>query len=554
VILPRLALAAFLSCMATAMPCSAEEAGCGTVILPTGLGASAPAGINSLNPMLTTGLYAHEVIDLLYRPLVWIDEHGQPDPTRGLAESVTTQDDGESFLVTLHDWRWSDGVPVTAEDLVFTLDLVRSLGPRYVYYGTGGMPTLIASWRVVSPHQVELRMTRKVNPRWFVSAGLGNLFFPLPKHVFAGLDAVELRRRQNDPTLFSVSDGPFLLKSFAFGRHIVLDANPLYGGHKPEVRRLVVSFPTGNTALEQLRAGSLDMANIPFLLSDFAKRLPGLSIVTPSPHYTYGDGYFNFRSAAAPYLADLSVRRAITRAIDQKEIIALVFHGRAAVDHGPVPSAMQDLQSDKARAGYPELSFDPDAARALLLKDGWAPGADGIMTKHGRRLEIAIQTAPESSNGVLMAQIIQRDLRRIGIDISLQLIGFNQLLAILAGNGHDWQMVLMNWSIPTYPDVHDFFSSDGTENYGHFRDPTMDALNRAVMFGSGDGPLHATQDYAAENAPHLYLPGGTPQVLVRPGIGGVSDFLGPNGMWSAELLTLSPPLACPTGGDHAPAG
>ena len=75
----------------------------------------------------------------------------------------------------------------------------------------------------------------------------------------------------------------------------------------------------------------------------------------------------------------------------------------------------------------------------------------------------------------------------------------------------------------------------------------MDALNRDVMFGSGDGPLHAVQDYTAERAPHLYLPAGTPEVLVRPGIGHVSDFLSPNGMWSAELLTLSGPLSCAAG-------
>ncbi len=558
----RLALAALLLSAALGGGAAAAPVACGTVIIPTGLGASAPTGINSLNPMLTTGLYAHEVIDLLYRPLVWIDAHGEPDPTRGLAESVTTPDDGRNFLITLHDWRWSDGQPVTADDVLFTLDLVRTLGPSYVYYGTGGMPTLIDSWRAVSPHQVALHMTAKVNPRWFVSAGLGNLFFPLPRHVFGGMDLVALRRRQNDPSLFGVSDGPFVLRQFAFGRHLVLDANPLYGGHRPDIRHLVVSFPTGNSALEEVRAGTLDMANVPFLLSDFARKLPGLRIVSPAQHFTYGDGYVNFRSREAPYLADLAVRRAITRAIDQREIVSLVFRGRAAIDHGPVPDAMRDLQSPLARAGYPDLSFDPDAARADLERDGWKPGADGIMVKDGERLALTIQTAPESTYGVLMAQIIQRDLRRIGIAVALRLVGFNQLLSTLAGNGHDWQLVTMNWSIPTYPDVHDFFASDGGENYGHYLDPRMDRLTRDVMFGSGDAPLRAVQDYAAEQAPHLFLPAGTPEILVRPGIGGVEDFLGPNGLWSAELLTLSAPLACPAeegktspaGGDHAPSG
>ena len=146
-----------------------------------------------------------------------------------------------------------------------------------------------------------------------------------------------------------------------------------------------------------------------------------------------------------------------------------------------------------------------------------------------------------------MAQLIQRDLRQVGMELSIQAIGFNQLLATLVGNGHDWDLVLLRWSISTYPNMHDFFSSDGALNDGHVRDARMDALNRAVMFGSGDAPLRAVQDYTAELAPHLYLPSGTPDVLVRPGIGHVADFLSPNGMWSAELLTLSGAMACPAG-------
>lgn len=516
------------------------------MIVPTGLGVGFPTGINSLNPMMTSSTYAHEVIEQIYRPLVWIDRHGQLDPERGLATSVTTPDDGSTFVVTLHDWKWSDGVPVTADDVAFTIDLVRRMGAGYVWYGTGGMPTLIAGTRVLSPHQLELRMVRKVNPRWFVSLGLGNLFFPLPKHIFGGLTLVEMRRRQNDLSLFAVSDSAFLLKEFAIGRHVVLVPNPLYGGHHPQIRRLVISFPTGNSGLEQLRSGALDMASIPYLLSRFVASLPGFRVISPATlNFDYGQGFFNFHSRTAPFIADATVRRAITRGINQSELVSLIYHGQATIDHGPVPPAMRDLLSDDARAGYPELSYDPAAARALLAQDGWKPGPDGILMKGGQRLAFEIATSSESPPAVIQAQVIQRNLHAIGMDVSIHLVGFNQLLATLNGNGHDWDLIILSWTITTYPDVHDFFSSDGSQNYGHFDDPKMDALNRDVMFGSGDGPLRAVEDYAAELAPNLYLPAGTPQVLVRPGIDHVEDFLSPNSMWSPELLTLSGPLACP---------
>ena len=545
----------FLSCLAAvaaavlAIPAAGEAAGppaaCGTVIVPTGVGNGPPAPVTSLSPLLSTAVYAHQMYEQIYRPLVWIDRTEKPDPSRSLAQSVETPDGGLTFVVTLHDWLWSDGVPITADDLLFTIDLVRRLGPSYVYYGTGGMPTLIQSARALSAHQVELRMVRRVNPAWFVSLGLGNMFFPLPKHVYAGLSLVDIRRRQNDPTLFKVSDSAFVLKEFSIGRHLVFEPNPLYGGHHPQIKRLVVAFPNGNEALEELRSGALDMAAVPYLLSRFAEKLPGFEIVRPTPNFTYGDGYFNMRSASAPFLADAVVRRAIDRGIDQREIIGLVYAGHGAVNHGPVPASMAAMQSEAARAGYPDLSYDPAAARALLAADGWRPGPDGILARNGQRLAFEIETSSEGVSAIIQAQVIQRNLRAIGMDVSLHVIGFNQLLATLDGNGQPWDVVTLSWSIPAFPDVHDFFASDGSENYGHYRDARMDALNQDVMFGSGDDALHAVQDYAAEQAPHLYLPGGTPAVLVRPGIGGVTDFLSPNSMWSPELLTLSGPLACP---------
>ncbi|WP_419729071.1 peptide ABC transporter substrate-binding protein [Lichenicola sp.] len=533
---------------------AAGGATCGTVIVPTAVGSGGSATLTSFNPMLTDALGAHQVIEQILRPLVWIDRHGKPDPERGLAQSVTTPDDGLTFVITLHDWKWSDGVPITSDDLVFTFDLMHRLGTGYVYYGTGGMPTLVAGVTRLSDHQVQLRMVRKVNPDWFISLGLGNVLFPLPKHKFDGLSLVELRRRQTDTSLFSVSSGPFLLQDYQVGRHIVMVPNPLYGGHHPQIRRLVLAFPNGTTALEQLRSDNLDIANVPYLLAGLMGRLPGFDIVTLHPGFGYGDGYFNFHSHNAPFLADDAVRRAITRGIDQKQIIDLVFHGQAVVDHAPVPASMTDMQSDRGRAGYPELSFDPAAARAGLLADGWKPGADGIMARDGHRLAFTILTSAEGATNALQAEVIQRNLRVVGMEVSIQLVGFNQLLATLDGNGHDWDLAVLLWSVATYPDVHDFFSSDGTENFGHYLDPHMDQLNRDVMFGSGDGPLHAVEDYTADQAPHLYLPYPTPNVLVRPGLGGITDFLSPNGMWSAELLTLSGPLACPPGQPLASGG
>ena len=110
----RSRLVLVLLCLLVSPPLRAEQAGCGSVVIPTGVGLGPPAGVNSLNPLLTSSSYAHEVIDQFLRPLVWIDRHGEPDFSRSVAASVATPDDGSTFVITLHDWRWSDGVPITA--------------------------------------------------------------------------------------------------------------------------------------------------------------------------------------------------------------------------------------------------------------------------------------------------------------------------------------------------------------------------------------------------------------------------------------------------------
>lgn len=524
--------------------------GCGTVVLPSGLGQGDPQGVTSLNPLLTNSIYNKQVIYQLYRPLVWIDRHVNYDPAMSLASAVGTPDGGQTWRMTIKPWRWSDGVPVTAVDVVFTFDLIRRIGPGYVLYQVGGIPNLIEHVVALSPHEVELKLTRRVNPAWFLRLGLGNSIQPMPEHVFRGMSLREMRARQNDPRLFAVSDSAFLLAEFEVGRHLTLVPNPLYGGTHPHIRRLVIDFLEGGNALQALRSGEIDAANVPFRLWDLARALPGLRTRTLDGPFGYLSMILNFRSKHAPFLNDTRLRRAIAIAIDQKQLIALAYHGQARVTHGPVPPAMTAFLSPQARAGYADLDYDPARARALLDQAGWKPGADGIRVRDGQRLAFDIEVSSGVVDRLIILQVAQRDLAAVGIAMAIRGVEFNELFATLAGNGHDWDSIMIAWTVESFPDQQEFFSSDGTQNFGHFRDARMDALNEAVIANAGDEALHAVQDYAAQLQPFIFLPTGAISVLARDGLGGVNDLAAPAGTWSPELLTLSGAMACP---DAAPA-
>ncbi len=527
-----------------ALPASAAPT-CGTVVLPAGLGQSDPQGVTSLNPLLSSSIYNTEIIYQLYRPLVFLDRNVRYDPAESLASAVETPDQGQTWHLTLKPWVWSDGVPVTAADVVFTFDLIRKVGPGYIYYNDGGVPNLIDHVVALSPHEVEIRLTQRVNPEWFLGTGLGNNIKPMPEHVYRGMSMIEMRARQADPSLFAVSDGPFLLEDFQVGRHLTLVPNPRYGGERPHIKRLVVDFLEGGNPLQALRSGEIDAAQIPYRLWDLARILPGLRVVSLFGPYGYAAMILNFHSKNAPFLNDATVREAITAGINQKEEIALAFHGQGDVIHGPIPIAMTGFLSPHAKAGYGNLDYDPVRARSLLDRAGWKPGPDGIRVRDGRRLAFGIEVSSGAVERLVALQVVQRNLAAIGVALDIRGVEFNELLATLDGNGHDWDSIMLGWTITAFPDEQQIFSSDGPANYGHFDSVTVDAMNRTVITSPGRQALFAVQDYIAEHEAYIFLPAPKVSLLVRNGLDGVEAMTNPLGGWAPEKLTLSGPLACP---------
>ncbi len=206
---------------------------------------------------------------------------------------------------------------------------------------------------------------------------------------------------------------------------------------------------------------------------------------------------------------------------------------------------MRSFLSPQAKRGYANLDYDPAHARALLDQAGWTPGPDGIRTRGGQRLALDIEVSAGVVDRLITLQVIQRDLAAVGISLSIRGVEFNELFATLGGNGHDWDSIMIAWTVESFPDSQQFFSSDGTSNFGHFRDPRMDVLNEAVITGQGNQPLDVVQDYIASLQPFIFLPTGAIATLTRSGLDGVQVMASPTGTWSPELLTLSGPMACP---------
>ena len=534
---------------------------CGTVVVPTGNGVEAVAQpIASMHPVLTNGsLYDQEVIWQLYRPLLWFAGDHSIDFDDSEADAITVSPDQTRFHITLKPWRWSDGAPVTADDLVYGFELMKAAGQTFYGYGSGGMPDLFAAVTADGPLSLTVTTTRPVNPDWFEGLGLGQLY-ALPRHAWGHVPLEAQRSLQTDPHFLGIDSGPFTLDEYRPGRYAALKPNPYWTGHKPAMQRLVIDFLAGIDPLAALQTGELDVATIPFATYEFARALPGFRTVPLPPGSSNNTIIYNFAAATAAIFRDVRVRQAIADALDMRGLINVVFHGQAAPLYSPVEPALAPFLSPDARAGRFPVGYDPARAAALLAAPGRGlaacgprRGPDGVMQRDGVRLEWTDLLSSNSGDRLLLTQFVQAGLARIGIRMDIRLMDFNQIIETMTRHPQDWQTASIGWSQFTYPDMQINFGTDAGENYGKFSNPEVDALATKVGIEPGRDSLFQLQDVISTQQPFLFMPQGNYSLLTSPGITGFREAFQANYMWKLEFLTLSASRACPAASSGAAA-
>ena len=479
---------------------------------------------------------------MMFAPLIWLNGNTlKIDWSRSLASSITSPDNGTTYDVTLRPWHWSDGVPVTTADVAYTFKLIKALGTTYSGFGAGGMPDIVKSLNILSPTQFQVVLTHQVNPDWFTLNGLGQ-FLPLPQHSWDKYTLNQIYQSQSTPEFFRVVDGPLKAARLDVGLDLVMVPNPGFEGPKVHFDRLIFKFLESDGAtLQAVESDDIDMADAPITLWNAVQHLPGIHLINLPPSLSYNLTQLNQKNPDVAFLKDVRVREAIADAINQPEMVKLIDHGLGITIYGPVPPEPPTFLSPEMRAGNYPVGYDPAKSRELLRQAGFVPGPDGIMRKDGKKLSFTYLALTGDAMIEQMTEMTQDYLAKVGIQMKVRQIEFNQMLALLNNPTADWQAAGLGQTTAGYPTGEDLFGTHSFENSGGYSDPKMDRLIAQSTDKPGLGGLYDYENYASAQQPVIFLEVSDISMLVRDRIQGAENFIDPAYNYYPDALYCSAP-------------
>ena len=327
----------------------------------------------------------------------------------GLAESWEHSTDFRTWTYHLRqDVRWHDGVPFTAHDVAFSLELFRD--PDVALHG---FAQPIDSIAVPDDHTLVLAFSRPAGPEDALAGW--TVFYP--KHLLEDLDPA--RFFEWDFWTHPVGNGPYRYVRSVPKTVIELEANPDYFGGAPLIEHVVLRLSSASKATE-LKSRNVDAVyylsapEIAALASDERFRVY-YQWITSEPQAIH----WNQRH---PFLADPAVRRALSHAIDRRTLARLLY----LPDEMPLVGGLSpdDRALDLYRAGKLDTGFvyDPVAARGLLNEAGWMDG-DGDGVRSRGQVEARL-TLLARQGGILStlepAILLQDQLRRVGVELEIR--------------------------------------------------------------------------------------------------------------------------------------
>jgi peptide/nickel transport system substrate-binding protein len=520
-----------------------------------------PIPTSALNSVYNSFTFQWE----MWRPLYWTVNGVTAEvvPSMSPANLPVYSNGNKTVTITLKGWKWSNGTPITANDILFNIDLIKAgikeAPSNWASYVPGHFPDDLVSTSEPNASTLVLNLSGAVNPSWFTDNYLGQgPIVPMPSTVWAKTSANGpiLTNWNTDPSvataifnfltaqskdvstyatnpLWQTVDGPYKLSAYnATTGGFTMVPNPTYGGPHATPQSTFVGVPfTSDTALfNAIKAGSLDVGYVP---PDDVPQLSALSRTGYAyfgiPEFGMTFANYNFMDKTGDFnniIAQLYVRQALAHLVDDAGWISAFMHGAGGTAYGPIPAVPQSpyLPSNATSDPYP---FSVQSAINLLKAHGWTvnPGGTDVCSTAGTgasdcgagipagtklAFNYIYSTAPaligqQASDFVSQAS-------KAGVHITLSSSNFDYMIAnyidpAAPANENKWAMMDFGGeTLDPYPTTFGLFNTGGSDQIGDYSNPTADSLINDSISGGDPAAVKNEASFLTTDQPVQFQP------------------------------------------------
>lgn len=456
----------------------------------------------TFNSVIATDGTSAEVGDMLFDGLVTQNPiTGEIEPA--LAESWSVSKDNLEILYTLRpNLKWSDGKPLTVDDVVFTYnqlylnpDIPTGMRDVLRIGQSGGFPTVTK----VNDRQVKFTTPEPFAP--FLGVTGASIY---PAHILK--KTVEEQDNEGKLKFLStwtvdtppeqiVASSAYKLKSYATVQRVVFEENPYYWKKNvvdeniPYIKEVVWEIiESTDTALMQFRSGSLDTINVsPEYFSLLKKEEDKGNFTIEEGGEVYSMTFISFnlnqgkkngKSVINPiksrWFNNVNFRQAVSYGIDRKRMVTNIFRGLGTPQVSFVPK-----QSPFYAEGIKDYEYNPEKAKELLIAGGFKYNQQGqLFDSDGNRVSFVLNTNTGNTIREAMGNQIEEDLAAIGIKVNFRTINFNVLINKLDST-LNWDCILLSFSGGNEPNSrYNFWAVDGNSHL--FNQLTVDLKERTI--------------------------------------------------------------------------
>jgi peptide/nickel transport system substrate-binding protein len=426
----------------------------------------------------------------------------QPDGTFSgkLAKSYDISSDKKT--VTLHlnpDAKWTDGQPITSDDVAFTLNVIATKeyqevlqGPQTVtqiqgnealsakncYADVASGKLSMSGIKIIDPKTIAITLKDAVaNPLTQINQ------YVIPKHIWAPIPIDQWKVKEQD-LKNDVSSGPFKLVDYKSKEYYTLEKNDNYYGGKPHLDKITWKVVPAESAAGQLKNGQLDM--VMWVKPSDMKLYDTLSNVTKIETPQWGYQYIGLK-LNNKYLQDKALRQAIAYSINRDAIIKALFQGHAVKTDVTIPRGFYYPKDGEVTT----YDYNPEKAKQILKDAGYKQGPDGKwLGKDGQPMKLSLSYPKGNATREQAAPMYVDFMQKIGLDVTLNPpTDFATLYNKVQKDDPSIQMWLMGGGFTRLdPDQTGSWGANDPANFAHWNNKQNEQLTKEAISPKASDP------------------------------------------------------------------